>query len=170
VSDRLPDGRRFVVGWREWIGLPGLGIDAIKVKVDTGARTSSLHADDVRIEEDADGRRWARFLVHPVQRRTDVEVEARAPLVDERVVRSSNGVAERRPVIRADIDVGGHVWPVEITLTRRDVMGFRMLLGRTAIRGHAYVDPGTSYATRERPRRKTIRKGKKARKTKRVSS
>jgi hypothetical protein len=147
-------GDRLVVGWREWVGLPDLGIDAIKVKVDTGARTSSLHAERVRIERDAEGQRWARFIVHPTQRSRVPEVETRALLLDERLIRSSNGAIERRPVIRTTVIVGSHRWTVEVTLARRDLMGFRMLLGRTAIRGHAVVDPGASYVTRRLKKRK----------------
>ncbi|MFW6198440.1 MAG: ATP-dependent zinc protease [Acidobacteriota bacterium] len=133
-----------VIGWREWIGLPELGIDAIKAKVDTGARSSALHAFDVE-RFDRDGRPWVRFRVHPVQRDTGVTVDAEAALADERSVRSSVGTAQVRPVIVTPVRLGEDRWPVELTLTNRDVMGFRFLLGRQAIRRRFAVDPGRSY-------------------------
>lgn len=139
---------KMVIGWREWLRLPDLGVDRIKVKVDTGARTSALHADAMKIVERG-GRRFVEFVVHPIQRSPKNEVHTRAELVEERRVRSSNGQEELRPVIHTHIDVGGEVWPIEVTLTRRDVMGFRMLLGRQAVRGHAVVDPGRSFVTRK---------------------
>lgn len=142
-----------VIGWREWLRLPQLGVDLIKAKVDTGARTSALHADDIRIVRRG-GRRFVRFTVHPKQRSRRVAVEAIAPLVAERRVRSSSGDSEVRPVIVTRVNVGGDEWPIEISLTRRDVMGFRMLLGRQALRGHTVVDPGRSYVTRKVTRKK----------------
>lgn len=144
---------RLVVGWREWIRLPELEVDWIKAKVDTGARTSALHAENIRYVRRA-GKRWVRFTIHPRQRSKVLAVEALAPVLEERVVRSSSGEQESRPVIRTEIDVRGEVWPIELTLTRRDVMGFRMLLGREAIRGRALVDSGRSYLTRRVVRKK----------------
>lgn len=135
---------RPVVGWREWIALPDLGVDWIKAKVDTGARTSALHAYDVRIFE-RDGQRYARFEIHPIQRDAKTTIEAVAPLVDHRAVRSSSGQEQRRPVILTTVEVLGVRFPIEITLTRRDAMGFRMLLGRRALRRRFHVDPGRSY-------------------------
>ncbi len=133
-----------IVGWREWVCLPELGIKTIKAKVDTGARTSSLHAEDIEIRRRG-GKQVVRFVVHPIQRNRSQTIVATAPLIDERAVRSSSGHHQLRPVIETPIRLGGHVWPVEITLTSRDVMGFRMLLGRQAIRRHAVVDPGRSF-------------------------
>lgn len=144
---------RFVVGWREWLKLPELGIELIKAKVDTGARTSALHAEQIRFVRRG-GRRYVRFVVHPRQRSKTPEVETVALLHDERIVRSSNGVQQLRPVILTEVDIGGAIWPIELTLTSRDVMGFRMLLGRQAIRGHALVDPGLSYVTRKVKKKK----------------
>lgn len=135
---------RPLLGWREWVGLPTLGVARMKVKVDTGARTSSLHAWDVEHFE-RDGQPWVRFVLHPVQGETTTTVRAEAPSVGTRAVRSSNGQSEARPVIRADVTWGSHRWPIEITLTRRDAMGFRMLLGRQAVRGRFVVDPGRSF-------------------------
>ena len=132
------------IGWREWISMPELGIDSLKAKIDTGARTSSLHAYDVeRFRSGAE--EFVRFTLHPIQRDTKTSVLCEAPLLDERNVRSSNGVRELRPVIQTLIEVDGHRWPIEITLTSRDNMGFRMLLGREAIRRRCSVDPGRSY-------------------------
>jgi hypothetical protein len=139
-----------VVGWREWVALPGLGIGRIKAKVDTGARSSALHALDLETVE-RDGGTWVRFTVLPIQRSHQGEVRVEAPLVDRRSVRSSSGRAEMRPVIRVDVEVGGLRFPVEMTLTRRDQMGFRMLLGRTAIRRRFVVDAGRSYLQKDTP-------------------
>jgi len=132
------------VGWREWLALPELGIERIKAKVDTGARTSALHAFDIEPFE-VDGEPWVRFRVHPAQRDAVTTVEAAAPLVDEREVRSSTGKSMVRPVVRAGVVLGAHAWPIEINLVRRDLMGFRMLLGRHAVRNRFLVDPGRSY-------------------------
>ena len=144
-----------VIGWREWVGLPDLGIKSIKVKVDTGARSSSLHAYDVEIFA-RDGVQWVRFKVHPVQRRTDLEVGAEARVLDFRSVRSSSGKASLRPVIVTRVELRGVTWPVELTLANRDEMGFRMLLGRQAFRHRFLVDGGKSYYG-GRPKKKSRR-------------
>lgn len=133
-----------VVGWREWVALPELDIARTKAKVDTGARTSALHAFDVE-DFERDGQRWARFEIHPHQRTARGAVVAEAQLVDLRPVRSSSGRAEQRWVIETTIDLAGVRWPIELTLTRRDAMGFRMLVGRQAIRRRFLVDPGRSW-------------------------
>ncbi len=133
-----------VLGWREWVALPELGIDAIKAKVDTGARTSALHAYKITPFEEA-GKRRVRFTVHPVQRHKLPVVECVADVIDERLVTSSSGFRERRLVIRTPLEIGGRTWPIEITLTDRDEMSFRMLLGRQALRRKVLVDPGRSY-------------------------
>jgi hypothetical protein len=139
------------IGWREWIALPGLGIPAIKAKVDTGARTSALHA--FRIESfDVDGREWVRFWIHPLRGRTDVEFRCEAPVLERRLVRDSGGHTEERCVIRTPVSLGGRDWPVEITLTSREDMLFRMLLGRSALADAGLaVDPGASYLLGRRP-------------------
>lgn len=131
------------IGWREWARLPELGIDAIKVKVDTGARTSALHAFEVKTFMQ-DGREWVRFRIHPLQKNTELECECVCPVLDRRQVSDSGGHIEERVVIQADIEMGGRRWPIEITLTDRETMKFRMLLGRTAMKG-LHVDPQASF-------------------------
>jgi hypothetical protein len=135
---------RIVLGWREWVSLPQLGIDRIKAKVDTGARTSALHGFEIEPFEER-GVQRVRFLIHPVQRDNDTVLECIADVVDRRKVRDSGGHQEMRWVIRSDIVIGPNRWPAELTLTSRDDMLFRMLLGRTAMSGMAVVDPARSY-------------------------
>lgn len=140
------------VGWREWVALPLLGIDKIKAKVDTGARSSSLHAFDVNVVHRR-GKDIVRFRVHPLQRDSDQTVEAEAELLEFRKVTSSTGHATMRPVICTEIVVLGQRFPIELTLAQRDEMGFRMLLGREAVRARFLVDAGHSYLGRKRERR-----------------
>lgn len=140
-----------ILGWREWVGLPGLGLPLIKAKIDTGARTSALHAFALQRTVMADGQQGVRFAVHPLQGCNDPVVECVAPLVDERVVTDSGGHRERRCVIRADLRIGLAYWPIELTLTDRDPMRFRMLVGRTALRGRALIDPRRSFTTGQPP-------------------
>lgn len=135
------------MGWREWVALPDLGIEAIKAKVDTGAATSSLHAWEITEVPPVDGVEQLRLVVHPVQRDTRTEITAIVPLVGWRKVRSSNGVVEERPVVSTTIALGEHRVVIDVTLTRRDEMGFRMLLGRSALRRRFLVDPGRSFLT-----------------------
>ncbi|MGY8779854.1 MAG: ATP-dependent zinc protease family protein [Longimicrobiales bacterium] len=138
------------LGWREWAQLPGLGVRSVKAKLDTGARTSALHAFDLR-EFVRDGVEMVRFEIHPLQRSRATTVRAEAVVVDHRTVRNSGGQAEMRPVISAALRIGRDEWPIEITLTRRDEMGFRMLLGRQALRDRIVIDPGRSYCAGRRP-------------------
>ena len=149
-----------MIGWREWAALPQLGIAYIKPKIDTGARSSSLHASVVE-EFERDGKTFVRFKVHPIQRNRDFGVKAEAEVLEYRNVRSSSGQKSRRPVILTEIEILGQRWPIELTLANRDEMGFRMLLGREAVRGRFLVDAGKSYyggkplAKRKKKPRKT---------------
>ena len=133
-----------VIGWREWIGLPELGIKHIKAKVDSGARSSSLHAFEVEPFH-LDDEPWVRFQVHPIQRNDTRIVVVEAKVLEYRSVRSSSGRASVRPVIVTNVRLHGQVWPVELTLANRDAMGFRMLLGREAFRRRFLVDAGSSF-------------------------
>lgn len=142
---------RPTVGWREWIALPDWGVPSIKAKVDTGARTSALHAFDVETLE-RDGTAWARFAIHPWQDSARDEVVVEAPLLERRRVRSSSGAARLRPVVLTTIVLAGRSLTIEITLTRRDEMGFRMLIGRQALRRRFVVDPARSFVGGRPPR------------------
>lgn len=139
---------RPMIGWREWVSLPDLGIDLIKAKVDTGARSSCLHAFDMKIVEE-EGQRWVHFVVLPVQGKSQPSIHVQAPLMEYRVVRSSSGHSESRPVIKTTVCVGERSWSIELSLTNRDAMGFRMLLGRSAIARRFVVDPNRSYVQGE---------------------
>jgi hypothetical protein len=141
------------LGWREWVGLPALNIQRIKAKVDTGARTSALHAFEVREIEDG-GIRRVEFSIHPRQHDNDFVTTCTADVIDLRTVTDSGGHKEQRWVIETPITIGPHTWPIEITLTARDDMRFRMLLGRTAINDRCVVDPSRSYVVGSRRKHK----------------
>src|SRR5688572_3844688 len=134
----------FILGWEEWIMLPELGLGAIKAKVDTGARTSALHAFYVEPFGAARARK-VRFGVHPLPRRNDIAIECTARVIDRREVRSSNGKIEERYVIETPIRIGERQWRIEVTLTNRDMMSYRMLLGRQAIPRDGLVRPSASF-------------------------
>jgi len=145
-----------VAGWREWIALPDLDVRWVKAKLDTGARSSAIHAYDLE-ELSRDGVPWVRFQIHPWQRSDLDAVDVELPIVDRRVIKSSTGHEEERPVVRTRIRVLDRDLGAELTLTNRDEMGFRMLVGREALRGAILVDPGRSYVG-PRPSRATRRR------------
>lgn len=132
------------IGWREWVGFPELGVDAIKAKIDTGARTSTIHAWNI-VEHESDDGPWVSFELHPVQRDNKTIVPCRAKVWDTREIRSSNGQIEHRVIIRTTLQLSENNWPIELSLTNRDAMGFRLLLGRAALRKRVRIDPGRSF-------------------------
>lgn len=141
---------KLTVGWREWVALPELGIEHIKAKVDTGARTSALHAFSVRAFT-RKGVKMVRFKIHPYQRRDDIVIECTAPVLERRWVTDSGGHKEQRYVIESRLKLADQLWPIELTLTNRDSMKFRMLLGRTAMKGKLIVNPASSYLVGKKP-------------------
>lgn len=138
--------------------LPEIGAQRIKAKIDTGARTSSLHAFDVE-EFQLNGREWVRFSIHPWQRSAEDAAQVSLPVHDRRTVRSSSGHVEHRLVVLMDIVLVDTTTTVEITLSRRDEMGFRMLIGRQALRQGFVVDSSRSYLG-GRPKRSVRRKNR----------
>jgi hypothetical protein len=139
-----PDHELLQIGWREWVAFPDLKIRKIKAKIDTGARTSALHAFYIRPYRDK-GVPMVRFGIHPRQKRTDIEIECHAEVTDRRQVSDSGGHREKRYVIVSTVELAGLSWPIEMTLTNRDTMRFRVLLGRTAMEGRVVIDPGASF-------------------------
>ena len=134
------------VGWREWVALPDVYIPSIKAKVDTGARTSCLHTANYEIFE-KDGKDWVRFTVHPIKDHNEVETHAEAAVTDYRIVRDSGGHEERRPFIKTKLNIGNDSWMIKMSLSNRENMKFRMLLGRTGLRRRTLVDCGSSFLT-----------------------
>lgn len=132
-----------LLGWREWLSLPGINVPGIKAKVDTGARSSCLHTHDFTIFE-KEGREYVRFHLHPIPGNS-VELTCEAPVLEFREVKDSGGHAEQRPFIRTLAKVGDIEWEIDLSLSNREGMKFRMLLGRQAVAGKFYVDPGSSY-------------------------
>lgn len=141
---------RPVIGWREWLALPELGVDVIKVKVDTGARSSAIHAHNVTCYE-RDGQQRVRFTIRPRQRDASVQIKADCELHDMRHVRSSTGHEQLRPVIITPVTLKGVTFDIELTLTNRDAMGFRMLLGRSAVRKRFLINAGRSFISKHPP-------------------
>lgn len=135
---------KVIIGWEEWCAFPKLGLDAIKAKVDTGARTSCLHAFDIKIYK-KEGKKIVKFGIHPIQQNSKIIRYCKAPLIDYRYVTNSGGGKEKRYVILATLEVAGRLKKIEVTLTKRDNMAFRMLLGREALRKcHLIVDVSKS--------------------------
>jgi len=135
-----------IIGWREWVSLPNLHIEKIKAKVDTGARTSALHAFALKPFEE-NGKKKISFDIHPFQHNTEDVISVTADVVDKRMVTDSGGHEEERYVIETPITIAGQTWSIEITLTERENMLFRMLLGRSALRKRFIVNPARSFVT-----------------------
>lgn len=142
LSENLP-----IIGWREWVSLPDLGIAEVKAKIDTGARSSTLHAFDIE-KFHCNGKQMVRFKVHPYQNNIIQSVGAEAELIEERYVRNSGGQTELRPTVRTVVELLGEKWPIDLTLTNRDLMRFRMLLGRQAVSQRFLVNPAKSFFSR----------------------
>ena len=135
---------KITVGWREWLGLPELGISEIKAKIDTGARTSCIHA--INIEEyEENGEKWVKFIAQPLQDDEQTQIVCKAKVKKLKHVTSSSGQKELRYFIETTLHAGAHSWPIELTLTNRATMKFRMLLGRTAMENRIVVDPALSH-------------------------
>lgn len=139
--------KKIHIGWQEWVSLPTIGIPAVKAKIDTGARTSSLHALDIRRFKE-NKREYLSFRVHPIQGSKKIVVACRAPIIDYRGVMSSNAQIEKRYVINSLIRLGGKEWEIEITLSNRDPLRFRMLLGRQALDSMVLIDPSKKLLVR----------------------
>ncbi|MFC1672537.1 30S ribosomal protein S6--L-glutamate ligase [Pseudomonadota bacterium] len=143
TPEEIVQDKELVFGWEEWVELPELGLPAVRAKVDTGAKSSSIHAFMIEPYGRA-GRKRVRFGVHPIPERPDIVVYCSAELVDQREITSSNGETELRYIIRTSLRIGGQEWPIDISLTNRESMQYRMLVGRTAIRNNVIVDPNLS--------------------------
>lgn len=135
---------KIVIGSEEWCALPQLGIPAIKARVDSGARTTAIHAFNIKAFKRGTVP-WVSFEVHPLQNNRRTVVRCEAPVLDKRMVKSSSGIAEKRYVIQTTVEHDSNCWDIEVTLTNRDSMGYRMLLGREAMIGRILVDPAASF-------------------------
>ena len=149
--------RSNIIGWREWASLPNLGLFAIKAKIDTGAKTSSLHAFDIHVEQKPGKKPYVYFKVHPLQNDLTLVVSCKALLVDQRMVSDSGGHKEERYVIKTWIVLGGFKKRIELTLSNRETMKYRMLIGRAALK-HYYIDPAQSYLTGKSSKQKKFLK------------
>ena len=134
------DESKFLVGWREWVALPDLGIPGIKAKIDTAAKTSALHTQDYRIIE-RHGQEWVRFTLHPLPKRPAIECQREARLIEFRRVRASSGGHESRPFVQTTVRLGAFDWPIELGLSTHEHLRFRMHLARSALSGYFLVDP-----------------------------
>lgn len=153
-TENTPAGH--LVGWREWVRLPSAGVDWIKAKIDTGARTSAIHAFDLN-EFTRDGQSWVQFSIHPWQATAEDSVQVTCPALDVRAVRSSNGSVEERRAVEMVVRLAGRELTTPVTLSNRDEMGFRMLIGREALAQGFLVDASVSYAG-GKPRRSVRRR------------
>jgi ribosomal protein S6--L-glutamate ligase len=137
-------GNHIIIGGAEWCALPGLNIPAIKARVDSGAKTSALHASNIQ-KINRRGEKWVSFEVHPIQETRRITIRHEAKIIDQRIVKSSSGISEKRFVIQSSMKIGNYEWNIELTLANRDSMGFRMLLGREAMENRVLVDPANSF-------------------------
>lgn len=135
---------KIIVGSEEWFAIPNLGIPAIKARIDSGAKTSAIHAFNIQTFK-RDGQPWVSFEVHPLQNNRRAVVRCESPVIDRRTVKSSTGTTEKRYVIKQTVAANGDSWDIELTLTNRDSMGYRMLFGREAMSGRVLVDPDESF-------------------------
>lgn len=156
LIDKSDHKKEFVIGWCEWCSLPELDIPAIKVKVDSGAKTSALHAYNLETFT-KDGRSYVRFELHPLQKNDDIIRTCELPIVDERMIKSSNGLSEKRYIVETIIQMGDRKWRAQITLTNRDLMTYRMLLGREAMSG-IVVKPSMAFLKGHMDKRTAIKK------------
>ena len=139
-----------IVGWREWVSFTEFGGPPVRAKVDTGARTSAIHARNIKITRQG-GRDIATFDIYPVQRDASIVVHCRAPIVTRRRIRNSGGQVQERLIVRTTIAIGDNSFAIDLSLTRRDQMGYRMLLGRRALKNRFVVDSGRSYVQGNKP-------------------
>ena len=133
-----------VIGSEEWCAFPELGLPAIKARIDSGAKTSSIHAFNVQTFR-RDGQLWVTFEVHPLQNDRRTSIRCERPVIDKRSVKSSSGYSETRYVVSVPLKLGDEYWDIELTLANRDSMGYRMLLGREAMTGRFLIDPASSF-------------------------
>jgi ribosomal protein S6--L-glutamate ligase len=137
-------GNKIIIGRSEWSKIPDLNIPAIRAKIDTGAKTSAIHAFNIKTSI-VEGLEFVNFDVHPIQKNDSISVNCSAQIIDQRSVLSSNGIKENRYVIETPIILGGHTWKIELTLSSRDQMKFRLLLGREALNNRVLIDPSKTY-------------------------
>ena len=130
---------KIIIGSREWCSLPELGINLIKAKIDSGAKTTALHADNLT-KFSKKGENWVKFSLHPLKSRPELIVECEAKLIEKRIIKSSNGTKEERFVIETKLVLGNLSYQIEVTLTNRKLMGFHMLLGRQAMSNKVLID------------------------------
>ncbi|MFT6220346.1 MAG: ribosomal protein S6--L-glutamate ligase [Rickettsiales bacterium] len=140
----MNDKKKIIIGWQEVISLPEIGLPAIKVKVDTGAKTSSLHAENVQYLKKG-SKKYVSFDVHPVQKHKEITIHCQAELKEKRNVKSSSGCEENRPMITTTMKIGGQIFEIDLNLTKRDYMKSRMLLGRDAMKGNIIIDPEEKF-------------------------
>jgi len=145
---------KLLIGRSEWFALPLLHIPFIKAKIDTGAKTSALHAFNIEYD-DADGQPWVHYDIHPIQGNDQVIVRCTSLVIDQRMIMISNGHKENRYVILTSLSLGSKTWPIELTLSNRDPLRFRLLLGREALNHHVIIDPNLNYH-QKKPKKKPI--------------